>query len=86
MGKGRQVTKAEIEKHNFKDKTVEQALPLVARMVVLAHKEIREKRFEFEASWISDQTKGIHKIIDSDVRKAVEKEAEHQIEKEMMEE
>jgi 20S proteasome subunit alpha 7 len=86
MGKGRQVTKAEIEKHNFADKTVEEALPLVARMIVLAHKEMREKRFEFEASWISDATKGIHKIIDKDIRKAVEKEAEDQVEREMMEE
>lgn len=86
MGKGRQVTKAEIEKHKFQEKTVEQALPLVARMIVLGHKEMREKRFEFEASWICEATNGIHKIIDKDVRKAVEKEAEDQIEREMMEE
>lgn len=86
MGKGRQVTKAEIEKHDFKNKTVEEALPLVARMIVLAHKEMREKRFEFEASWVCKATAGIHKIIDKDIRKAIEKEAEEQVEREMMEE
>jgi 20S proteasome subunit alpha 7 len=86
MGKGRQITKAELEKGKFSEKTVAEALPLVARMIVLGHKEMREKRFEFEASWICQASDNIHKIIDKDVRVAVEKEAEDQVEKEMMEE
>lgn len=86
LGKGRQVTKSELEKHNFLEKTVEEAFPLVARMIVLSHKEIREKRFEFEASVISGETKGIHKIIPKEQRILAEKTAEEQIESEMMEE
>lgn len=80
------MTKAELEKHKFAEKTVEEALPLVARMIVLSHKEIREKRFEFEASVVSNGTHGIHKIVDQAVRKTIEKEAEEQLEREMMEE
>lgn len=86
MGKGRQVTKAELEKHKFSEKTVEEAIPLVARMIVLSHKEMREKRFEFEASVISAATNGVHKIIPKELRVAAEKAAEEQIENEMMEE
>ena len=86
MGKGRQITKAELEKNKFIELTVEQALPLVAKMIVLSHKENREKRYEFEASWICNNTKDIHKIIDFDTRKNIEKAAEELVEKEMMEE
>jgi 20S proteasome subunit alpha 7 len=86
MGKGRQITKAELEKHKFADMSVEVALPLVAKMIVMSHKENREKRYEFEASWICNQTKGVHKIIDYKIRKDIEKAAEEQVEKEMMEE
>ena len=86
MGKGRQVTRAELEKNKFNEMTVEQALPLVARMIVLSHKETREKRFELEASWICPHTNNVHKLLDIEKRKALEKAAEEQIEKEMIEE
>jgi 20S proteasome subunit alpha 7 len=86
MGKGRMVTKPEIERHKYTHMTCEEALPYVAKMIGLSHKDSKEKRFEFEASWICDATNGQHKIIAKDARKTLEKVAEEEIQKEMMEE
>jgi 20S proteasome subunit alpha 7 len=86
MGKGRMVTKPEIERHKYVNMTCEEALPHVAKMIALSHKESKEKRFEFEASWICDATNGQHKIIAKDSRRTLEKLAEDQIQTEMMEE
>lgn len=66
--------------------TVEQAFPKVARMVCLAHKEAREKRYEFEASWICEGSNNLHRIVPKAVRDQAEQAAEAQIEQEMMEE
>lgn len=55
-------------------------------MIGLAHKDSREKRFEFEASWICDATNGLHRVIPFNRRVAEEKKADEEIEREMMEE
>jgi hypothetical protein len=53
-------------------------------MISLSHKDVREKRHEFEASWICDATKGLHKIIPFQSRQEIERNAEDEIEREMM--
>lgn len=81
-GKGKQVTRNELEKGDFSDKTCREALPYVAKMIWMSHKENREKRFEFEASWICDETNGKHQIIPKELRNSAETWAEEEIERE----
>ena len=62
------ITRTELEKGDFINKTCKEALPLVAKMICMSHKENREKRFEFEASWMTEETGRLHKIIAKDLR------------------
>merc|ERR1712032_92677 len=82
LGKGKPSTSTDIEKGNFRELTVEQALPLVAKMVCKAHSEARENSYEFEASWISAQTDFKHAIVPNELRKTLVVAAEKEIEEE----
>ena len=55
-------------------------------MITLCHKEAKEKRYEFEASWISDGTEGVHRIVPKDRRDEEEARAQAEIDTEMAEE
>ena len=55
IGKGRQNCKAEIEKHNLMELTVEEALPYLARMLCDLHIESK-KPYEIEFGYVSDST------------------------------
>lgn len=63
-GRGRQIARNEIEKRNFKDMTVTEALPQVAKILLKSQEEMRDKKQELELSIISDETKYQHKILD----------------------
>ncbi|KAK8801668.1 hypothetical protein WA588_005954, partial [Blastocystis sp. NMH] len=55
IGKGRQSCKADIEKHNLMDLTVEEALPIIAKMLCELHTESK-KPYELEFGYASDAT------------------------------
>ena len=73
-----------IEKGNFKELTVREALPQVAKMLCSAHSEARENSFEFEASWICPETNFKHAIVPFELRKTLVVAAEKELEEEMM--
>lgn len=54
----------EIEKQNFKDMTVDEALPKIAKILVKCQEEMKDKKQELEISVLSDGTGHKHKIID----------------------
>jgi 20S proteasome subunit alpha 7 len=81
-GKNRQITRPELEKGDFASKTCREALPLVSKMLSMGNKDAREKRFEFEASWICSETNRVHKSIDKLLRNDAKQWAEEEIEKE----
>lgn len=65
MGKGRQNCKADIEKYNLMEKTVDEVLPYVTRMCVKVVKVISrlcevhsesKKPYEIEIGYVSDAT------------------------------
>ena len=63
-GRGKQLCRNEIEKTAFKDMTVEEALPKVAKILLTAQEEMKEKKQELELSFISESSGFKHKIMD----------------------
>lgn len=63
-GRGKQLARNEIEKKNFKDLTVQEALPLIAKILLKSQEEMKEKKQELELSIISDETDFKHKILE----------------------
>ena len=53
-GRGRQLARNEIEKGNFRELSVEEALPRVAKLLLKAQDEIKEKKQELELSVLSE--------------------------------
>jgi len=63
-GRGRQLARNEIEKGNFREKTVEEALPLVAKLLLKSQDEMKEKKQELELSVLSEGNGWVNKILD----------------------
>jgi|TARA_B110000305_G_C19360084_1_gene598951 20S proteasome subunit alpha 7 len=54
----------EIEKTKFKDMTVEEAIPVIAKILLKCQEEMKDKKQELEISYISEKSGYKHKIID----------------------
>ena len=80
-GKGKQVAKNEIEKVS-REEFCDQALVKVAKAIVKAHEEFKEKTYEFEASWVGSHTGGSHELIDWNLRNELRKQAEDELDEE----
>ena len=63
-GRGKQLARNEIEKKNFRELTVDEALPHIAKILLKAQEEMKDKKQELELSIISDGTNYQHKILD----------------------
>lgn len=62
-GRGRQTASAEIEKEDFRSITCEQALPKIAKILLISTEETKDKGRELEFSVISDETNHEHKFL-----------------------
>ena len=62
-GRGKQMARNEIEKGKFREKTVEEALPLVAKILLKCQEEMKDKKQELEISILSEATGNKHKIL-----------------------
>lgn len=63
-GRGKQIARNEIEKTNFKDMTVTEAVPLIAKILLKSQEEMKDKKQELELSILSEDTGFTHKILD----------------------
>ena len=63
-GRGRQLARNEIEKTNFRELTVEQALPKVAKLLLKSQDEMKEKKQELELSVLTSGNNWVNKILD----------------------
>ena len=63
-GRGKQLARNEIEKTKFKDMTVEEALPKIAKILLKAQEEMKDKKQELELSYLSEASGFKHKIMD----------------------
>ena len=62
-GRGKQLVRNEIERASFKDMTCEEALPLMAKILLKSQDEMKEKKQELELSVLSEKTGWVHKIL-----------------------
>ena len=63
-GRGKQMARNEIEKTKFRDMTVQEALPLVAKILLKCQEEMKDKKQELELSYIGETSGNKHKILD----------------------
>ena len=67
-GRGKQLARNEIERGNFRDMTVEQAMPIFAKLMIKAQEEMKEKKQELEISVLradnNPKLNWVHKILD----------------------
>jgi len=63
-GRGKQLARNEIEKKNFREMNVQDALPHIVKILLKSQEEMKEKKQEIELSMISEETNFTHKIID----------------------
>ena len=79
QGRGKQLARNEIEKTNFKDMTVEESLPKVAKILLKAQEEMKDKKQELEISYISESSKFMHKILDRAATEALTEQAKKEL-------
>jgi len=81
-GRGKQLARNEIEKANFRELTVEQALPKVAKILLKAQEEMKDKKQELELSTLTEASQWAHKILDRQTTEQVTLAALDEIENE----
>ncbi|KAI9503053.1 putative proteasome subunit alpha type-7 [Coemansia sp. RSA 1358] len=67
VGKGKQVAKTEIEKLNFDNMSVREAVKEAARIIYTAHDDTKDKLFELELSWVCEESNGLHEHVPQDL-------------------
>ncbi|RKP07153.1 20S proteasome subunit [Thamnocephalis sphaerospora] len=80
IGKGKQVAKAEIEKLNLAELTVEQAVKEAARIIYVAHDENKDREFQLELSWVTVANQGRHQPVPPAVQAEAERYAQEALE------
>lgn len=76
-GKGRQTAKSELEKLNYEELTVKEAIKIAAKIIHQAHEDNKDKDYELEISWVSkEHTGGKHQIIPDELLNEAKKFAE----------
>jgi len=75
IGKGKQAAKTEIEKLNLSTLTAREALVEVARIIHTVHDPIKDKEFELELSWVSDDSGRVHQVVPKELRDDAEQRA-----------
>lgn len=67
-GKGRQTAKSELEKLDFEQLTVREAVKHAARIIHQAHEDNKDKDYELEITWCStEETGGKHQFVPEDL-------------------
>lgn len=72
IGKAKQAAKTEMEKINFKEKTVAELVKEAAKIIYIVHDEVKDKNFELELSWVGEATEGKHVLVPPKVFKEAE--------------
>ena len=85
-GRGRQTAKSELEKEEFKSLSVEDALPKVAKILLLSTEETKDKTRELEFSVLSDATGHEHKFLSAERCQELLEQAAKAIDEEDMDE
>jgi len=68
IGKHRQGCKTELEKLTLSTITCREAVKEIARIMYNLHDEVKDKTFELEMTWISDESKRLHVSVPDNLR------------------
>ena len=63
-GRGKQLARNEIEKGKYREKTVQESLPSIAKMLLKSQEEMKDKKQELEMLVLSADTNWTSKILD----------------------
>ena len=63
-GRGKQMARNEIEKIKFQEKTVEESLPLIAKILLKCQDVMKDSKQELELSILSESTGHKHKVLE----------------------
>ncbi|KAG7191695.1 putative proteasome subunit alpha type-7 [Scheffersomyces spartinae] len=86
-GKGRQTAKSELEKLNYEELTVHEAIKIAAKIIHQAHEDNKDKDYELEITWISkEHTNGRHELVPESLMKEAIKYAQEEDEEDEDEE
>lgn len=84
-GRGKQLARNEIEKANFRELTVQEALPVIAKILLKSQEEMKDKKQELELSVLSDENNYQHQILSREAVEILTTKALEEIDKEQME-
>ncbi|CAG8543821.1 11663_t:CDS:2 [Funneliformis mosseae] len=82
IGKGKQVAKTEIEKLNLSELCVRDAVNAAAKIIYTVHDDSKDKAFELELSWITNETKR-HEFVPREIAEEAERLAKDSLNEEM---
>lgn len=80
IGKAKQAAKTEMEKINFKEKTIAELVKEAAKIIYIVHDEVKDKNFELELSWVGTATGGKHELVPPKIYKEAEDYAKAAVE------
>lgn len=66
IGKGARAAKTEIEKLKFTGRTCAEALPLVAKILLGVHDDLKDKPMAVEMGWVCAETGGKYQQVPKD--------------------
>jgi len=72
IGKARQAAKTEIEKLNLEELSSRDALYELGKIIHTVHDDIKDKDFELELSWISDETDHKFQLVAKEMKDEIE--------------
>jgi len=72
IGKGKQAAKSELEKINFGEMTCADLVKEAAKIIYMAHDEMKDKAFELELSWIGEHTGGMYQRVPDNIHQEAE--------------
>ena len=81
-GKGSQICRTEIDKLNLEELSVNEAVYQACKMLIKSREETRDKRYEIDMAWISDQTFGKFLPVPDQLKSEMENRAKDDLERE----
>ncbi|CAG8723433.1 13103_t:CDS:2, partial [Ambispora leptoticha] len=82
IGKGKQVAKTEIEKLKLSEMTALEAVKEATRIIYTVHDDAKDKEFELELSWVTNDSKR-HEFVPTEIALEAERLAKETLNEEM---
>jgi len=79
IGKAKQAAKTELEKLKLKELTVKELIKEAAKIIYVVHDEVKDKQFELELSWVTEETGGRHEWVPKDLYDEAERIAKESL-------